>query len=94
MILAIGARGPAGVLHCCGADGIGRMEPARLACEVFDLDPGLLRSGCPDPAAMPEAPIPYGTTLTSPRTSELLGRNPTPIRRLLERFHDQYRARS
>ena len=64
------------------------------ACEVFDLDPELVRSGPPDPAAMPGAPIRYDTTLTSPRTSELPERNPTPVRRLLERFRDEYRAGS
>ena len=94
MILAIGALGLTGVFHCCGADGIGRMDLARLACEVFDLDLDLLRSGPPDPSAMPGAPVPYDTTITSPRTSELLGRRPTPIRSLLERFRDEYRARS
>ena len=94
MILAIGARGLTGVFHCCGADGIGRMDLARLACEVFDLDPELLDSGPPDLDAMPDAPIPYDTTITSPRTSELLGRSPTPVRRLLELFRDEYRAGS
>ena len=43
---------------------------------------------------MPGAPVPYDTTITSPRTTELLGRSPTPIRRLLERFRDEHRARS
>ena len=94
MILAIGDRGLTGVFHCCGADGIGRMDLARLACDVFDLDPDLLRSGPPDPRSMPGAPIPYDTTLTSPRTSELLARSPTPVRRLLERFRNERRAGS
>ena len=91
---AIGARGLTGVFYCCGTDGIGRMDLARLACDVFGLDPGLLRSGPPDPDALPDAPIPYDTTITSPRTSELPGRSPTPIRRLLEGFHDEYRGGS
>lgn len=94
MILAIGARRLTGVFHCCGADGIGRMDLARLACDVFDLDPDLVRSGPPDPAAMPGAPIPYDTTITSPRTGELLDRNPTPVSQLLERFRDEHRAGS
>lgn len=90
MILEIGRRRLGGVFHCCGADGIGRMELARLACTVFDLDPGLLRKGPPAPDAMLDVPIPYDTTLTAPRTSELLGRQPTPLRVLLERFRNQY----
>ena len=94
LILAIGARSLTGVFQCCDADAIGRMDLARLTCEVFDLDPDLLHAGPPDPAAMPEAPIPYDTSLTSPRTCELFGRNLTPIRRLLERFRDEYRSGS
>ena len=78
MILDIGERRLKGVFHCSGADGVSRMEIARLACNVFDLDPGLLGSGPPDPDAIPGVPIPYDTTLTAPRTSQLLGRAPTP----------------
>ena len=92
LILEIGVRRLDGVFHCCGADGIGRAELARLTCRVFDLDPGLLDFGPPDAAAMSGAPIPYDTTLTAPRTSRLLGREPTPLRLLLERFRDEYRS--
>lgn len=92
IILEVGRRRLTGVFHCNGADGLGRMQLARLACSVFDLDPGLLRSGPPEPQAMPGAPIPYDTTLTAPRTSRLLEREPTPARTLLERFRDQYRS--
>lgn len=92
IILEIGRRRLTGIFHCCGADGVDRMGLARLACEVFDIDPGLLRSGPPDPDAMPGAPIPYNTTLSTPRTSELLERRPTPVRTLLERFRDQYQS--
>ena len=59
MILEIGRRRLEGIFHCCGADGIGRKELALLACSVFDLDPGLLDSGPPDPDAMPDVPIPH-----------------------------------
>ncbi len=92
MILRIGELGLSGVFHCCGRDAMGRMALAELACEVFDLDAGLIRSGPPDPDAMPGAPVPYDTSLTAPRTSELLRREPTPVRRLLERFRTEYEA--
>ena len=78
-----------GVFHCCGAESIGRMELARIACEVFDLDPALLRSTPPDPAAVGavgEFPIPYDTSLSVRRTRELLGYEPPGIRELLARF--------
>lgn len=92
LILEIGARRLDGIFHCCGADGVGRMELARLTCEVFDLDPDLLDSGPPDPRFMPQGPVPYDTTITCPRTSELLGRRPTPLRSLLERFRGEYES--
>ena len=93
MIIEIGRRRLTGVFHCCGADGVGRMELARLACTVFDLDPELLRSGLPLPGVMPDVPIPYDTTLAAPRTSDLLERDPTPLPILLGRFRDQYQSR-
>lgn len=92
LILEIGARRLDGVFHCCGADGAGRMELARLACDAFDLDPDLLDSGPPDPRFMPPGPVPYDTTITCPRTSELLERRPTPLRSLLEQFRGEYEA--
>ncbi len=81
-----------GVFHCCGAESAGRMELARLACEVFDLDPALLSVTAPDTAAagaVGEFPIPYDTSLTVRRTTELLGYEPPGIRELLIRFRQQ-----
>lgn len=92
LILELGVRRLVGVFHCCGRDAVGRMELARLACEVFDLDPGLLRSGPPDSEAMPGPPIPYDTSITSPRTSRLLDHEPAPVRQLLGRFRDEYES--
>ena len=82
-----------GIFHCCGADAASRQELAELTCDVFDLDPGLLRYGPPDPDANATAPIPYDTRLTTPRTDRVLGRTATPLRRLLERFREQIDAR-
>ena len=92
LILEIGERGLDGVFHTCGADSVGRMELAMMACEVFDLDPGLVRSGPPPAAAMLPAPVPYDTSLTTPRTSQLLARQPTPLLDLLQRFRAEYEA--
>ncbi len=89
LILQIGARGLTGVFHCCGADGIRRIDLARLTCDVFSLDPRLLRTGPPDRDHLPDVPIPYDTTLTCPRTSEMLDRVPTPIHDLLVRFRQE-----
>lgn len=92
MILRIGERRLTGVFHCCGRDAVTRMELARLTCEVFGLDSSLLRSGPPDPVAMPGVPIPYDTSITAPRTSRLLERQPAPLRGLLERFLREYQT--
>lgn len=89
LMLEIVERRLGGVFHLCGADTVGRMELAELAADVFDLDASLLRSATPPAAALPDAAIPYDTSLTAPRTSDLLGRSPTPLRTLLEEFRTQ-----
>ncbi len=81
-----------GVFHCCGAESTGRMELARVACDVFDLDPALLRSTAPDRSAagaVGEFPIPYDTSLTVRRTREVLNYEPPGIRELLNRFRHE-----
>lgn len=94
IMLAIGEQRAGGVFHCCGADTVTRRELAELTCEVFDLDASLLRFGPPDPASMLAAPVPYDTSLTTPRTNDVLGRQATPIQTLLERFREQTRGPS
>ena len=79
----------AGVFHCCGGESAGRMELARMACDVFDLDPAPLSSTPPDTGAVGavgEFPIPYDTSLTVRRTRDVLGYEPPGIRELLTRF--------
>ncbi len=71
---------------------MGRMELAQLACDVFDLDASLLDSGPPHPDAVPDAPIPYDTSITAPRTARLLDHEPSPVRDLLVRFRREYEA--
>ena len=81
-----------GVFHCCGGESAGRMELARLACDVFDLDPSLLSSTPPDTGvagAVGEFPIPYDTSLTVRRTRDVLGYEPPGIRGLLTRFRHE-----
>lgn len=92
MILDIGEQGLDGVFHCCGADAVGRMELAHLACDVFDLDPSLVVSGPPVLGDMAGIPIPHDTSLSRPRTTDVLGRPGTPVRGLLERFRSEYES--
>ena len=90
IILEVGRRGLDGVFHCSGADPVSRMELALVACDVFDLDPTLLRSTAPPESAFAGFRIPYDTSLTTPRTDALLDRRATPLRTLLEAFRDEY----
>ena len=90
LILRIGERRLGGIFHTCGADAVGRMELAHLACDVFDLDPDMVDSGPVPPDSEPGAPVPYDTALTAPRTSDLLDHQPTPVIDLLRRFRDEY----
>ena len=86
------AESAAGVFHCCAGESTGRMDLARLACEVFDLDPSLLSSSAPDRSgvgAVGAFPIPYDTSLTVRRTREVLGYEPPGIRELLVRFRHE-----
>lgn len=91
MVIDITQQRFTGTFHCSGFESIGRWELAELTCDVFDLDPALLRTGPPDRSVMPDGPVPYDTSITRPRTDELLG--PTaPMRELLTRFRAQYEA--
>lgn len=92
LMLQMGRTQLSGVFHCCGADSVSRMELARLACEVFELDSDLVVSTPPPPTEMLGVPVPYDTSLTTPRTDSLLGREATPLRTLLERFRNEYEA--
>ncbi len=92
LILRIGDRRLEGIFHACGGEPATRRKLALLTCEVFGLDVGLLRFAAPPTGALPDAPIPYDTSITMPRTAELLGHEPTPLRRLLERFREEYEA--
>ena len=92
IMMAIGETKSTGVFHCCGADPITRRDLAILTCDVFGLDHDLLHFGPPDPASMLAAPIPYDTSLSTPRTDRILGRQATPTHHLIDRFKNQYFA--
>ena len=79
LLLAV-RRQATGILHVVGADAVTRMELAEAACEVFDLDQRLLRAGpVPDGEMLPAA-MPYDTSLSTPRTDEVLGARPWGIK--------------
>jgi dTDP-4-dehydrorhamnose reductase len=82
-LLELAERGLRGVFHCCGGEATTRMELARAAAQVFELDESLLRSGPPEPDALPPARIPYDTSLDARGTARALGRNLPSVRELL-----------
>jgi dTDP-4-dehydrorhamnose reductase len=84
LLLALEKRAD-GVLHVVGADAVTRTELARATCEVFGLDASLLRTGPVPEGALLPAPMPFDTSLATPRTDEVLGVAPFGI-------HDQLTA--
>jgi dTDP-4-dehydrorhamnose reductase len=85
-------QGVTGMLHCVGGEATTRMELAQATAEVFELDPSLLRSGPPDPASLPPAPVPHDTSLVATTTASALGARLPSIRELLLLFRDERRA--
>jgi dTDP-4-dehydrorhamnose reductase len=78
-----------GILHCCGGEAVTRMELARETCDVFELDPALLRAGPPEAEALPPAPIPYDTSLDARRTSARLGTDLPSLRQILTAYRHE-----
>jgi dTDP-4-dehydrorhamnose reductase len=90
LVMRIGAARHRGVFHCCGGESVGRHQLALAACDVFGLDPSLVRTGPPDRTAMPAARIPYDTSLIAPRTAEMLSYRAPSLVELLQRFRVEY----
>lgn len=89
MILDLCERRSTGTYHCVGSEATTRMELARAAADVFGLDPSLLRSGPPDPSALPPEPVPRDTSLVGEATSAALGTTLPSVRELLALFRDE-----
>jgi dTDP-4-dehydrorhamnose reductase len=85
-LLDLAEREVRGVFHCCGGEATSRLQLARQTARVFDLDEALLRSGPPDPQALPPAPIPYDTSLDARATAQALARDLPSVADLLRLF--------
>ncbi len=79
LLLAL-EREATGILHVVGADAVTRLELARAAAEVFDLDAALIATGPVPEGQMLPAAMPADTSLATPRTDEVLGIRPFGIR--------------
>lgn len=78
-----------GIFHCCGGESVTRMELARAAVDAFDLDPGLLRTGPPDPDGLLPAPVPRDTSLDARATAAAIGYTLPSVQELLQAFRTQ-----
>jgi len=75
-----------GTFHLVGDDAVERFELAKLVCDVFGLDAGLLRQDLPPESELFPAPVPVDSSLSNAETKRRLGLGPTPLRTLLETF--------
>jgi dTDP-4-dehydrorhamnose reductase len=91
-MLELAEGGSRGVFHCCCGEATTRMGLARRAAEAFELDSSLLRSGPPDPAALPPGPVPRDTSLDAHATARELGRQLPSLDELLVRFRTECHA--
>jgi dTDP-4-dehydrorhamnose reductase len=89
MMWRIASAGLTGTFHCCGGEAVDRAGLARQTAEVFELDPGLIDLGPPDPGVVPAVPLPHDTTLDGTATGKALDFELPDVRTLLGRLRDQ-----
>ncbi len=75
-----------GCFHVVADDAISRHDLALLACDVFGLDPELIRLGPPEDSQRFAEPVPVDTSLDNTRVKQELGIGPVSVRDLLEAF--------
>ena len=81
--------GAAGTFHLVGDDAIGRWDLAQLVCEVFELDPSLLRQSEPPADQLFPAAVPVDSSLSNIETKKTLKLGPTPLVELLRVFMNE-----
>lgn len=79
-------RNAVGTFHLVGDEAIDRMGLAKTVCEVFELDPGLLRESEPPADQLFPAAVPVDSSLGNEKTKSVLGIEPQPLRKILEAF--------
>jgi dTDP-4-dehydrorhamnose reductase len=88
LVWRIVAQRRTGIFHCCGAEAVTRLQLARRAVEVFELDGDLLEVGPPPERELP-GPIPYDTSLDGKATAAALGVTPPDVSEQLRRLGAQ-----
>ena len=82
-------RDAGGILHCCGGEHADRLELARRAVDVFELDEELLDVGPPDAGALPPGGAPFDTRLDAAATARLLDTELPDLTTMLGRLRAQ-----
>jgi dTDP-4-dehydrorhamnose reductase len=77
------------IVHCCGAEAVTRRELATATCDVFDLDPALLRFDDPPSDELKGRIFPHDTSLDASWTSQTLGTPLPTVHQLLEGFRHE-----
>jgi len=62
-----------GVVHCCGGEHVERVDLARRAARIFELDPDLIEVVAPPDGAAGTEPVPVDTRLDARATARVLG---------------------
>ena len=75
-----------GTFHLVGDDAVTRLELARTAAEVFELDGSLIIEGPVPESERFAAPVPIDSSLSNLETKRRLGLGPTGLRELLSVF--------
>jgi dTDP-4-dehydrorhamnose reductase len=78
-----------GVVHCCGGEHVDRVELARRAARVFELDPDLIEAVAPPDHAAGAEPIPVDTRLDACATARVLGVELPALDAMLRRLRAQ-----
>ena len=77
------SRRATGIFHVVGDDAVGRMEYARLVCDVFELDASLLRESDPPAEELFPGAVPVDSSLSNTLTKKALGLGPVSLRQML-----------
>jgi dTDP-4-dehydrorhamnose reductase len=77
------ARKAAGTFHLVPDDAVSRMQYAQMVCDVFQLDPSLLREADPPADQLFPGQVPVDTSLANTHTKKALGLGPISTRDLL-----------
>ena len=86
LVLDLCERRLTGIFHCVGGQPASRMDLARAAADVFQLDASLVRPGPPNPAALPPELVPHDTSLVAEATARALGATLRGVEELLVLF--------